>query len=183
MDELKKIMSERLKKLLDGRKIKAAELARISYVSSDTISKVIRKRELLSIKNALLISNALGVSLDYIFGNSNVENIEQYVLDVINKHVPRRHKKLLWGNHPYSFLSIAVSEALSTYWGQIEIISTTSIEPDLREDWLKRENNKLLQAFKNDTPIENSKEYALIPVELLTEEILNQLQVVRCEMH
>ena len=55
-------------------------------LSADTISKAITLKTL-SIRNAIKISKAFGVSLDYIYGNSNIINIQQYALDLINKQI------------------------------------------------------------------------------------------------
>lgn len=179
MDELKEKTSERLQTLLKSRKMKAAELARISYVSADTISKVIRKKELLSIKNALLIARALGVSLDYLYGNSDVENTEQYALDIMNKHISSFVRKSVFGGSALN-KSISFSAAYFNYLDGVCEAKKADIKEELRQIWLKEIETDFLNTIKDDTT--QGVEYALIKQELLTKEVLDQLEKAKREM-
>lgn len=85
--KIRLIISERLTALKESKNLSQKDMAEKCDLSADTISKAITAKETLSIRNAIKISKAFGVSLDYIYGNSNIINIQQYALDLINKQI------------------------------------------------------------------------------------------------
>ena len=73
--KIRLIISERLTALKESKNLSQKDMAEKCDLSADTISKAITAKETLSIRNAIKISKAFGVSLDYIYGNSNIINI------------------------------------------------------------------------------------------------------------
>ena len=95
MDNIKSIVADRLQKALDNKQFTQTMLEEKSQVAKSTISKAINKGEL-SVKMAKKISKALNVSLDYLYGNDDVENLSQYVLDTMMKHISAYNRKSVW---------------------------------------------------------------------------------------
>lgn len=177
MDELKEMVSKRLTELLKKQDFSQAALAERSGVSKDTISKAINKGTL-SVKVAKLISKATGVSLDYLYGNSDVFDIHQYSLDIIEKHISAFNRTSGYGNEA-QIATISLSEPLSQY---LEAICNAEKAPEsVREHWLHIAKEEFLQSIEKDA--EQKTKYALIKHMFLTDEVLEQLAVARKTVH
>ena len=92
MFRLNEIISERLRPLVNaqkyknGKKKKQQDIANEWNVSKNVLSKAINGLGL-SVDNAINISQELGLSLDYIYGQSDYKTIEDCVIDIIEKHI------------------------------------------------------------------------------------------------
>lgn len=180
MDELKEIVSKRLTELLILKDFSQADLSRESGVSKDTISKAINKKGTLSVNMAKRISKALGISLDYLYGNSDVESIPQHVLDIMEKHISSYNRKSVWGSDSL-IMSISLSQPLATYLEAICEAEKVKMPDYVRGNWLQDEKERFLQAIENDT--KEKIEYALIKHIFLTDKVLEQLSIAKDEIH
>lgn len=178
MSELKVIVAERLTELLRQQDFSQADLARESGVSKSTISKAINK-EGLSVNMAKQISKTLGVSLDYLYGNSPVGSLPQYALDTMAKHLSAYNSKSIWGNN-LTISTISISQPLSEYLEAVFEASKPNVPDYVRKSWLQKEKEKFLQLIDNDT--EHKVEFALIKHVFLTEKVLDQIAADKDEM-
>lgn len=178
MSEEKEIVAKRLTELLKLRDFSQADLSRKSGVSKDTISKAINNGTL-SVKIAKLISKALGVSLDYLYGNSDIESIPKYAFDIIMRHISSLNRKSAWGGD--SLIStVSVSQPLAAYLEAICEAGKAKMPDNVREDWLQDEKERFIQAIENDTG--QKVEYALIKHVFLTSKVLEQIAAAKEEM-
>lgn len=178
MDEIKAIIAERLTESLKRKDFSQADLSIESGVSKSTISKAINK-EGLSVKMAKHISKALGVSLDYLYGNSNIENLQHYALDTMTRHISAYNQKSVWGGDSM-ISSVSISQSLSEYLQAIFEAGKTNMPDHVRESWLREEKEKFLQTIDVDT--KHKVDYALIKKTLLTDKVLEQIVADKAEM-
>lgn len=178
MSEHREIVAERLTELLKLKDFSQADLARKSGVSKTTISKAINDG-VLSVKIAKLLSKTLGVSLDYLYGNSDIESIPQYVFDVLMKHVSSFNRKSLWGGDSL-IATISISQQFVAYLESICEAEKSNASDKVRKDWRQDAKEKFLQVIENDT--KQKVEYALVKHEYLTDKVLEQLASAKEEI-
>ncbi len=178
MGEHREIVAKRLTESLKLKDFSQTDLARESGVSKTTISKAINDG-ILSVKIAKLLSKALGVSLDYLYGNSDIESIPQYAFDVLTKHVSSFNRKSLWGGDSL-IATISISQQYVAFLETICDAEKSNASDKIRKDWRQDAKEQFLQVIENDT--EQKVEYALIKHEYLTDKVLEQLAVAKEEI-
>lgn len=152
--KIRLIISERLTALKESKNLSQKDMATECGLSADTISKAITAKETLSIRSAIKISNAFNVSLDYIYGNSDIVNIQQYALDLINKQIEFETTKPT-RERPDIFTTISFSKKLDNYLRAIDEIDKNNIMSDeLKEMYRKEVTDNFINALKNDTDTE-----------------------------
>lgn len=91
--------SEKLKKLLEEKKIKQADLCRMTGIQTSLMSDYIGGKKSPSISNAILISDAFGMSLDNLVGREKPEelvtNIQKLAISQIQKMDDEKIKAVL----------------------------------------------------------------------------------------
>lgn len=178
MSEQKEIIAERLTALLKLKDFSQAALANKSGVSKTTISRAINDG-VLSVKIAKLLSKTLGVSLDYLYGNSDIESIPQYAFDILMKHISSFNRKSSWGGDSL-IATISISQQLAAYLEAICEAEKSNASDKIREDWRQDAKEKFLQVIENET--EQKVEYALVKHEFLTDRVLEELATAKEEM-
>lgn len=156
--KIRLIISERLTALKESKNLSQKDMAEKCDLSADTISKAITAKETLSIRNAIKISKAFGVSLDYIYGSSNIINIQQYALDLINKQIefettkPTRERTDI-------FTTISFSKKLDDYLRAIDEINKNDIMSDKLKAMYRQEvTDKFINSLKEDSEVEDNTE-------------------------
>ena len=152
MKELRKVVAQRLLELKKSKNISSQkEFAEMCGLSADTISKVINQRGNLSIKNAKQISKHMGVSLDYIYGNSDSEDMSSYAVDVINKH-------LRFAIIDDFDSELESSDILKKYLQTLYDTEHHETMPDeLKQKWIESVKNEFIAALRNGTIPERKK--------------------------
>ncbi len=153
MIDNKKIIQERIKEILSITQKNQKELAEMCGVSTNDISKAVNKGEL-SVNKAIQISNSTGFTLDYIFGNNECKNAQQYaqqqVIAFINKHIIFNSTKPTKTN-PRFTQAINISEPLITYIEAVcEINNSTFIPDNSRDNLLQEIRNTFLKTIENN---------------------------------
>lgn len=169
---LKENVSNRINFLLkrDGMSQKA--LAEKSGLTTAVINKATKGE--LSVNSALLISKVFGVSLDYIFGNSDIDDKRQFVLDVLLKHIYMLSLKSVWGGDWINGC-LTISKPLSQFFEAMnEAISAKTIPNDFRKDWINRVRRDFLNVIM-DIPKEK-QDFVLLDQNLYTNEVANAVE-------
>lgn len=169
----KEIVANRLKVLLAKAGITQKKLSDISGVSKDTISKAVNKGEL-SVKCAKLIAAALNVSLDYLYGHSQLQNAQEYALEIMVKHIDIRATKSYYDQNQL-ISSVAFSKPFAEYLDAMHSAEkSTGIPTTIKSQWQDEVRKKFLEAI--DIESTEKKAYALIDLNLLSPNILSLLK-------
>lgn len=169
-EDLKSTISKNLKKLMKRDDIKnQAGLSRKCGISTSTISKILNGH-ILTPKNALIISKSCGVSLDFLYGNSEYEDISEDALEIVKKHISPALYPKTFHDGKYSIKTIRFSQCYSTYLNAVFDMLSSSIPEEARDMCLKKAEAALLASLQNDQ--EKPIEYALIPIDRLHNQLL-----------
>ena len=171
MGSIKDIVADRLKKAMGNKQFSQIQLAVESDSSPSTISKAVTKGEL-SVNTAKRIAQALGVSLDYLYGNDDIESISQFAFDTMLRHISAYNRKSVWGSDSV-IASVSISQPLSAYLEAICNSEKAEAPDSVRELWQADAKEKLLQQIDDDTM--EKEEYALIKHIFLTEKVLEAI--------
>ncbi len=172
--ELMDMVVKRLKAIMEDNNLTQKELAGKCFFSPDIISKAMTKRNLLSIKHAKMIANSMHVSLDYIYGESDVSSMEQESINITETQLAPHKSRIQIGDNVYSLMTINFSNSLEEYFDIICALQDTKFDKDLCAKQLERKRKALLKSLqdKKDT----SNEYILLPKDLIcTDTILSKL--------
>lgn len=172
--ELMDIVVNRLKAIMEDNNLTQKQLAEKCFFSPDVISKAKTKRNLLSVKHAKMIANSMHVSLDYIYGESDVSSVEQESINITETQLAPHKINIHIGDNVYSLMAINFSNRLEEYFEIICALQDTKFDKDLCEKQLKRKREALLKSLqdKEDTP----NEYIILPKDLIcTDTILSKL--------
>lgn len=85
--EERKIIAERLKRIRSINQLTQEDFAEELNCSVDKIKKIESKKQKLDIDLALSIHNLFEVSLDYIYGINDYENLDDYLIDDLLEEV------------------------------------------------------------------------------------------------
>lgn len=167
MNEIQEITANRIQSLLKKHKMSQVELAQKSELSKGTISKAAARGEL-SKESAKRIASALGVSLDFLYGNSDVESIEEYALTLVEQHISSFASKMS-GVYNGMVAGISLSPALASYLEQSAEIKKAPLPERVRTDGLYELKQSFLQQMEMD--LGEKKCYVLIDARLYTADV------------
>lgn len=172
--ELMDIVAKRLGTIMEDNNLTQKELAEKCFFSPDVISKAITKRNLLSVKHAKMIANNMHVSLDYIYGESNVSSMEQESINLTETQLAPHKINIHIGDNVYSLMAINFSNCLEEYFEIICALQDTKFDKDLCEKQLERKRKALLKSLQDKDSTFN--EYIILPKDLIcTDTILSKL--------
>ncbi len=180
MNDVKETVKKRIHLLLKKHNITQKELAEKSGLTAAIINKAVVKGEL-SINSALQISAALDISLDYIYGNTEVDSYKQYAFDIIEKHIHGAIIKSMWGDD-IAVSGLVISKALAQYlYGCNEAKGSKGLFDDIRNQWIGRLADAFMKVI-DVTPTETCK-VVLIEPELYTSEVHAQIENAKREIN
>lgn len=159
MYDFKKEVAQRLKELLKSKNLSQIQFANETGLSKDTVSKLLRRKIVLSIQNALQISEVFGVSLDYLYGKIDVETQNQYALEILLNHFKFSSGTINFPN-PITEAYLSVSPAMADFLNAFSRVEKAQPPDDIRADWEKREKDKFLGLIATET--EDSEQLVLI---------------------
>lgn len=167
MNEIQEIAANRIQSFLKKHKMSQVELARKSGLSKGTINKAVKGGGL-SKESSMRIASALGVSLDFLYGNSDVESIEEYVLTLMEQHINSFASKMS-GVYDGMVAGISLSPALASYLEQSAEIKKAPLPERVRADGLYELKQRFLQQMKMN--FDEEKHYVLIDARLYTADV------------
>lgn len=173
MENLRGIVAQRLKSLLRSNNLSQKQFAEKASLSKDTVSKLLNENMTLSVPNAIRISQAFGVSLDYLYGRSEEENRNQYALEILLKHFCAIKEKSYWGTSSIE-VHISISPELGALLETITDLMEARIDDDLRREGIHRAKAAFLQVI--DNPHEKPKKYVLFDPDLYTDEVRDAIK-------
>lgn len=164
VDELKVIVAQRLKSLMENNNLNQSEFSEKTGISKDTVSKLVNKSYSLSIPNALLISEKFGVSLDYLYGRCEEENSNQYALEILQRHFCAYKEKEPWQENIPAAAYISFSTALADFLDILTNLKEAKIPEDLRKEGVQRAKKTFLSVIEDEP--ENPRKYVLVDYHL-----------------
>lgn len=177
MSNLKEVVSKRLQKVIEETEISQVKFSQKCGISKDTVSKAITKKGTLSVKNALLIASACGVSLDYLYGNSEIINIPRQVFSILSRHVLPGVSLQKFHDNAYIIPTVKMLKCFTKYLDDAWAAQQPSTPVNVREFWLQQAADDLLAAIQSGTESECT-EFVLVPLHLLKDEtLLNDLGI------
>lgn len=174
---VKGIVAERINLLLKNNGMTQKALADKCGLATAIINKAAKGD--LSIKSALIISEALGVSLDYLYGRSEEENRNQYALEILLKHFHAVEEKSYWNTSSVE-VHISISLELCALLETITDLMEARIDDDLRMEGIQRAKAAFLQVI--DTPSRKPKKYVLLDPNFYTSEVKAAIKDVKENM-
>lgn len=178
MNELRETVSSQMTELLKLSDLSQAALAKESGVSKSTISKAINEGKL-SVKTALKISASVGLSLDFLYGRSDVTSTSKYAFDILNKHILAFNKKSVW-NGKTAIAAISFSQLYSAYLEKVCEAKNANVSEKVRSEWLQEAAEDFLKEIETDT--DQRVDYALVDIGLLTDKVFEQLEIAKREI-
>jgi len=163
IETLRETISQRLRQLISIPEIGTKKaLAEKSQISRSTLSKVLNKKEMLSINNAILIAQNCGITLDYIYGLNDQPYLEQSVVELLEQHISAQTSKervpLSGGDEVYNIPTITMSKSFKAYLDAIRNAEKLN-DKDTQDAVRKAAKETLLKA----SGTEDKEEYVLIP--------------------
>lgn len=145
-------------------------IAKLCGVSPNTFSKACHGN--LSVNTAKKISKALGISLDYIFENSECLNTQEENVSFLDRHIiPNFHDETLMGVL-YSIPTVNFSSALIDY---LKLLREAKLQ-NASTDFSKQALDGFIKSSQ-DSPL-SFHEYILIPIEKCTDpNLLNDIGI------
>lgn len=148
MNEIREMTAKRICILMDKHKKSQAQLARESELSKGTINKAVKNGEL-SIKSAKRIAAVFGVSLDYLYGNSNIESERDCAFAIVERHIGTFSHKMS-GTFNGIVAGISLSKRLGAYIEQSAEIKRAPLPEHIKKEVLKEVRQAFLQEIEND---------------------------------
>ena len=164
--DLKEIVAKRINLLLKNNRLTHKALADKCGLAKAIINKAAKGD--MSIKSALIISETLGVSLDYLYGRDEEENRNQYALELFLKHFRAVEGRSYWDTSLME-VHISISYELDELLKTISDLTEARIDDDLRREGIQRAKAAFLQVM--DNPLGRTKKYVLLDPNLYTSEV------------
>lgn len=159
MKNINKKISERIRQLVEAKKNETRPrknqqtIANEWDVSKNVLSKACTGRGL-TVENALKISKREGVSLDFIYANSDEKNKFYSTFNIINKHLVFNVQKQKLDTRPSSS-SLSISEPLVKYLESIcELNNCESVPENARKEWQKNIEKDFLEILESGQSFE-----------------------------
>lgn len=167
MNETERIIAERIQLLIKKYNFSQVILAEKCELSKSTVSKA-AKRGKLSLKSAKRIARALGVSLDYLYGNSEIENAQEYAFSLMEQHVSAFARNM---SGPYNGIisGISLSPAFRDYLEKSAEIKKAPLSKRVCEDGLCEVKQTFLQKIGECSG--DNKDYVLIDYRFYTPDV------------
>lgn len=176
MDKLKMDVAKQLKKLIEKYSLSQTEFAERTNIPKDTVSKLVNGKYSLSITNAIRISEAFNVSLDFLFDRIEEENADQYALNILLKHFKNYKAKSYWNNSVIE-AHITISSALANLLDTLTNLNEAKIDDDLRKEQENRAKKAFLNIIKNES-IDSGK-YVLLAANYFTPEMKDLVEKLK----
>lgn len=176
MKNLKEVVAQRLKNLLESKNFSQTQFSEMVGLSKDTVSKLVNGKMSLSVPNAIRISQVFAVSLDYLYGMCEEENYNNYALEILLKHFAPVEGKSYW-NADLMEARISMSPELGTLLDTITNLMNARIDDDLRREGIYRAKVAFLQVIEN-TPGQ-PQPYVLLDPNLYTEKVRGAIEAAR----
>ncbi len=177
MDSIKEIVSERINSLLKSNNLTQKALADKSGLATAIINKATRGE--LSINSALKISEALGCSLDFLYGRSTAQSSDHYAFEILQKHFCSYRVVSFWHSSMME-AHISVSKELATYLDAITNLQTARINDSLRKQGEQDAEIEFLCVIAQ--PTRSSKEYILLEANLYTDKVRTAVEEEKRDM-
>lgn len=165
MSDNKEIVKTRMEKILNSTEKNQKELAEMCGILPNDISKAISKGDL-SVSKAMKISQATGFSLDYIYGNSDIENIQRYVLDTMEQHIYPHISRISESDElKYLIPSLSTSPSLNAYFKAIfEVEKMKYFDSNQIENFKQEKRDKFFETIRTDKvdKFNDTNTYALV---------------------
>lgn len=181
MEDLKIIVAQRLKQLIESRNISQSEFAKLTGISKDTVSKLVNGKYSLSIPNAIRISDEFQVSLEYLYGRETEENRMQYALDILLKHFPVCKDKSFWDiSRPE--VHIMCSPALAELLNKLSTYQDAQLPDDILLELEQREKKTFLSVIEDTPKDTDTKKYLLLDANYCTPEVMEVIEKAKKEI-
>lgn len=166
MDDIKKTISERINFLLKSNNLTQKALAYKCGLATAIINKATKGE--LSVNSALKISEKLGCSLDFLYGQSTAQSREHYAFEILQKHFQSYREVSFW-NGSVVEAHISVSPELATYLDTVTNLQTAKINDSLREQGKENAKEEFLCVIEH--PSESLKKYILLDANFYTDKV------------
>lgn len=166
---MQKISAQLTKILKNHHSGKKKDVSEETGISISTLSKAINNSKANTVftpENALRLAQTYGITLDYIYGASDVERISEIVAFEILKMVSP--VRFVWESKgdTYSIKTVTVSNTLMDYFRTIWVAEESHLGEASKENLRRVAQKEFIAALENDVEAE-STEYALISIEKL----------------
>ena len=164
MSKSGKIFAERINKLIEESNLSGNAFAKQCDLSPNTISQA-RKGERLSLNSAKMIAKACNVTLDYLFGASEVKNIEYISVEAINKHISPTTANVDTSRDEYSLPALEISVAFDEYLVGSRNATAPFLPEKLRESFQEQLQRDFVGVITEE--VKERHKYVIIPIDIL----------------
>ena len=177
MDNLKEIVSERINFLIRSNHLTQKAFAYKCGLATAIVNKATKGE--LSINSALQISNAMGCSLDFLYGKSTSQSSDHYALEVLQEHFQPCQEVSIC-NDSVVEAHISVSLELAKFIDAISELQAIKRNDNLRKLGESEAKDEFLRVIAKQP--EDFKKYILLDPLIYTNEVKAAIEKAKADI-